>query len=211
MSRDDQIRSGRDFDAHDDDDFEPLSADLDDDDDDLEPLMVDLDDDDDDFVEDATSEEIDFTVALYREDGVPQAVPLDYEVANDLEELIAQLRRLPGDAGAIGVVSIAQEMLVVCRVRGRNVQVVCNDSLAANDWPIALDVLDYLRLELPDDDEDSAPVGDFSMLADQGVSSFDLENKLGDLDEDSDVLAEDLATQMGFGKVFATAAAEFDA
>ena len=106
--------------------------------------LDDLDDDDDDDYDDATPDDIDFAVALYREDGVAVATELTPQMANDLDELIDQLRRLPGDAGALGVVSIAGEFFVLCRVRGRNTQVLLNDSIAANDWPIARDVVDYL-------------------------------------------------------------------
>ena len=73
--------------------------------DDLEPaveLLGDLLDDDDaededDYPEDATEDDIDLVAALYREDGLPVAVALGTELANDLDELINQLRRIPGD------------------------------------------------------------------------------------------------------------------
>ena len=168
--------------------------DLDDDDDDDE----DDDDDDDDDDEDATADEIDFVIALYREDGSAVAMELAPALANDLDELIEQLRRLPGDAGALGVVSIAGEFFVLCRVRGRTVQVLLNDSIAANDWPIARDVVDYLGVELPDPDGDSEPLGDFSMLVDQGVAEFDLEQIASDLDEDSDQLVRQIVDLMKF-------------
>ena len=168
--------------------------DLDDDDDDDE----DDDDDDGDDYEDATADEIDFVIALYREDGSAVAMELAPALANDLDELIEQLRRLPGDAGALGVVSIAGEFFVLCRVRGRTVQVLLNDSIAANDWPIARDVVDYLGVELPDPDGDSEPLGDFSMLVDQGVAEFDLEQIASDLDEDSDQLVRQIVDLMKF-------------
>ena len=113
--------------------------------------VEDVDDDiDDDELEDATEDDVDLVVATYREDGQPVAVPLDFDLANDLDELIAQLRRLPGDSGADGFVSVAGEFFVICRVRGRLVEVLLSDVTAANDWPIARDVVDYLGEELPD-------------------------------------------------------------
>lgn len=162
-----------------------------------------LDDDEYDDYEDATEEDLDFAVAMYREDGAPIALELPLSAANDLDELIEQLRRLPGDAGALGVVSIDGEFFVLCRVRGRSVQVVLNDSLAACDWPIARDVIDYLGLEVPDPDEDdSEAVGDLAILVDQGLPEFDLEQILDDLDEDSDVLAHQVVDAIHFGDVF---------
>lgn len=169
--------------------------DLDDEDEDGE------DDFDDEDYEDATIDDVDFVTAVYREEGSPVVLPLDWQLANDLDELIGHLRRLPGDAGALGMVSIDGEFFVLCRVRGRNVQVVLSDSEAAHDWPLARDVLDYLGLDLPEED-DSEPVGDFAMLADQGVNEFDLEQLAADLDEDSDQLVRRLAGAMGIGQVF---------
>ena len=66
-------------------------------------------DDDDDELEDAAPDEIDFVIAAYREDGQPLVQALQSPLANDLEELIVQLRRLPGDAGALGFVSLSRK------------------------------------------------------------------------------------------------------
>lgn len=173
-------------------------------DDDLDDEDEDYGDEDDEEYEDASADEVDFVAAAYREEGSPVVLPLEWQLANDLDELIVHLRRLPGDAGALGMVSIAGEFFVLCRVRGRNVQVVLSDSEAAQDWPIARDVLDYLGLDLPEEDE-AEPVGDFAMLADQGVNEFDLEQLAADLDEDSDQLVRRLADQMNIGQVFARA------
>ena len=108
-------------------------------------------DDDEDFdevdLEDAADDEIDFVLAAYREDGQPYVQSLSKDLANDLEELIVQLRRLPGDAGALGFVSLVEEVFVITRVRGQHVQVLLSDGAAASDWPIARDVVDYLGEE----------------------------------------------------------------
>lgn len=172
--------------------------------DDLEPAvellgdLLDEDDDEDDYPEDATEDDIDLAVALYREDGQPVAVAMAMELANDLDELINQLRRIPGDGGAVGLVSIASEFFVIVRVRGKHVQVLLSDELAATDWPIARDVADFLGSELPDDDEDAGPIGDLDILADVGMPDFELE-ALCDADEDSDALVERIAKKVKFG------------
>ena len=160
--------------------------------------LLDEDDDEDDYPEDATEDDIDVVVALYREDGQPVAVAMAMELANDLDELINQLRRIPGDGGAVGLVSIASEFFVIVRVRGKHVQVLLSDELAATDWPIARDVADFLGSELPDDDEDAGPIGDLDILADVGMPDFELE-ALCDADEDSDALVERIAKKVKFG------------
>lgn len=172
--------------------------------DDLEPAvellgdLLDEDDDEDDYPEDATEDDIDLVVALYREDGQPVALAMAMELANDLDELINQLRRIPGDGGAVGLVSIASEFFVIVRVRGKHVQVLLSDELAATDWPIARDVADFLSSELPEDDEDAGPIGDLDILADVGMPDFELE-ALCDADEDSDALVEQVAKKLKFG------------
>ncbi|SER89987.1 putative tRNA adenosine deaminase-associated protein [Propionibacterium cyclohexanicum] len=179
------------------DDYDDLDDDVPDDDDSDD----DLDDDDEEY-EDASPEEIDFVVAMYREDGMPTVTELPEACANDLEELIAQLRRVPGDVGALGAVSINGEFFVLCRVRGPQVQVLLSDVVASNDWPIARDAVDFLNVDVPDPDDEPEPVGDLDILVDQGVSEFEMESLAGDLEEDSDELVRRVAHDMRFGTVF---------
>lgn len=157
--------------------------------------------DDDDYPEDAGEDDIDFAVAIYREDGAPVAQALSADSVNDLEALIAELRRLPGDAGAAAVVAIAEEFFALVRVRGRHVQVFLSDAVAAIDWPLARDISDYLGAELPDEDE-AGPLGDGEIFADFGLSDFDLEAIASDLDSDADELALQLVDKIKFGPQF---------
>ncbi|MDR1833177.1 MAG: tRNA adenosine deaminase-associated protein [Propionibacteriaceae bacterium] len=161
-----------------------------------------LDDPDDEYPEDATEDDIDIVCALYREDGQPLAVELEVEYANDLDALIKQLRRIPGEAGALGMISIDSSVFVLVRVRGKKVQVYLSDILAAYDWPIARDIADYLNEELPDEDDDSEPIGDAEILSDVGVSDFDLENFTADFEEDTLAVVRKIAKRIGYGSQF---------
>ncbi len=183
---------------------------LDDLDDLVDPDEVADDEDLDDYPEDATEDDIDLVVALYREDGQAVATALDYDLANDLDALISQLRRMPGDGGAAGLVSIAAEVFVIVRVRGKHVQVFCSDALAAADWPLARDVVDFLNLDVPEDEEESGPVGDLDILADAGLHDFELEALAEDYEEDAATLVERIATRIKFGPEFARALAAFE-
>lgn len=170
----------------------------------------DMDDDDDLELDDATEDDVDFVIAVYREDGRPLAVPIDYDLANDFDELIRQLGRLPGDSGAVGFVSIAGEFFVACRVRGRAVEVLLSDSGAANDWPLARDIMDYLGEEMPDEDDDSVPVGDLEMFAANGLRAFELEQIATDYDADSDELVLQIVRKLKVGPEFERAVESFD-
>ena len=145
-------------------------------------------------------------LAAYREDGQPFVQELAKDLANDLDELIVQLRRLPGDAGALGFVSLVEEVFVITRVRGPHVQVLLSDGTAAADWPIARDVADYLGEEIPDeeeDDEDEAePMGDLGILADLGMSDFDMGAITADLDLGSDEMLFAIADKIKLNPQF---------
>ena len=171
------------------------------------PVVVDVEDDDDeddddDDLEDAADDEIDFVVAAYREEGQVLVQAMDADLANDLEELIAQLRRLPGDAGALGFVSLVEEVFVLVRVRGQHVQVLLNDAAAAADWPIAHDVADLLDEDIPDPDDDSEPMGDLGIVADLGMSDFDMAALIEDLDLGSDQMLVEIADKIGLNPQF---------
>ncbi len=154
---------------------------------------------DDDDVEDALEDDVDFIMALYREDGTPVVTPLEIDLANDLDDLIAFLQRLPGDNGASALVSISGEFFAAVRVRGRHVHVVLSDVYSAENWSLARDIIDFLGVEIPDDDDEDGLVGDLDLFADQGLSEMDLEAICADWDEDSDTLALQIADEIHFG------------
>ncbi|QGF22891.1 tRNA adenosine deaminase-associated protein [Raineyella fluvialis] len=203
---------------YDDEELDDLDLDsedeLDDDDDQFEDDDIDEDDDDDyEELDDATDEDVDFVVAAYREDGHPVVVALDLVKANDLDEMINHLRRLPGEAGAMGMLSLVEEVFVIVRVRGAVVQVFLSDGAAADEWPIARDILDYLGLdEAPGaDDDEIVPVGDSEILRDLGVGDFDLEQLAEDIDTSSDEALLQLADRIGMGpQVRSTVQEEFE-
>src|SRR5690606_38324685 len=116
------------------------------------------------------------------------AVGLTNDVANDLEELIRQLRRLPGDAGAVGFVSLAGEVFVIVRVRGAKVELLLSDGSMSGEWPLARDVADHLNLpDLPDEDEID-PLGDLTILEDSGISEFAMSQYCDDDDSTDEIV-----------------------
>lgn len=163
--------------------------------------------DPDDDLEDAAEDEIDYVLAAYREDGQLHVQALELDLANDLDALIEQLRRLPGDAGALGFVSLVEEVFVIVRVRGQHVQAILSDSATAGDWPIARDVVDFLGEDVDDDldDEDGEPVGDLDMLADLGLSEFELGTIAENLDLSSDQMLSAIADRINLNPDFTRA------
>ena len=92
---------------------------------------------------------------------------------------------------------------MIVRVRGQHVQVLLSDAAAASDWPIARDVADYLGEEIPEDDEDEGePMGDLGILADLGLSDFDLGAIIDNLDLSSDQMLIEIADKIKLNPQF---------
>ena len=86
-------------------------------------------------------------------------------------------------------------------------------SVAASRYDIttiARDVVDYLGEEMPDEDDDPAPLGDLSMYAASGLRAMELEAIATDYDEDSDVLLGRIAAKLKVAAEFEGAVEAFD-
>jgi len=187
----------------DDDEYESFDLEDSGDDSEAEAESDDLDASDEDELEDAAPDEIDFVLAAYREDGQPMVQALAADLANDLDELIIQLRRLPGDAGAVGFVSLVEDVFAIVRVRGQHVQLLLSDGGAATEWPIARDIADMLGEDIPDPDEEEAePMGDLGILSDLGISDFEMGTIIDNLDMSSDQMLTEIADKIKIGPEF---------
>ncbi len=144
----------------------------------------------------------DVAVIVYREDDIWQADALPTALTEDLSGLIKALRRQPSVSGTIGLAAVGDDFFVAARVLGHDVSVFLSDLTAAVDWPLARQVLDYLDIPVPDDEEDLdqvLPAGDLSIFADLGIDEMDLGMLAGDLDLFPDEALALLARKIGFG------------
>jgi putative tRNA adenosine deaminase-associated protein len=143
----------------------------------------------------------DVAVIVYREDETWDTEVLPTALTEDLSGLIHALRQQPSIGGTIGLVTVGDDFFVALRVIGGQVSVFLSDLTAAADWPLARQVLDYLDIPIPgDDDLDQVlPVGDMSIFADLGLDEMDLGAFAGDLDQFPDEAIAKIATRLGFG------------
>jgi putative tRNA adenosine deaminase-associated protein len=148
---------------------------------------------------------VDFAVSAYREDDLWQVIALPPRAASDLDTLLHALRQTPGDAGALGMVSVDEDFFVLARVQGDTVRLLLSDITAATEWPLARAVVDYLELPMPDEDDDVQPAGDMTILADLGLSAMDLAVLCDEDDLYPDEMLEDIASHVGFAHEYATA------
>jgi putative tRNA adenosine deaminase-associated protein len=69
------------------------------------------------------------------------------------------------------------------------------------DWPLARQVLDYLDIPVPDDEDldQVLPAGDMSIFTDLGLDEMDLGALSGNLDLFPDEVLASIARRLGFG------------
>ncbi|MQY05377.1 tRNA adenosine deaminase-associated protein [Actinomadura macrotermitis] len=146
----------------------------------------------------------DFAVVVYREDDRPDAEILPVALTEDLDGLIHALRQQPSLGGTIGLVSVGDDFFVAIRLLGDEVMVFLSDVTASVDWPLAGQVLDYLDIPIPEDEEldQVLPVGDMSIFADLGLDEMELGAISGDLELYPDEMLLSIAGRLGFGPAF---------
>jgi putative tRNA adenosine deaminase-associated protein len=151
---------------------------------------------------DTNADGVDFALVAYREEGVWQLEELAPEAAGDLDLFAQTLRRYPGDGGSLGLVSVDEDFCLVVRVLGGRTKILLSDITAATDWPIAKQAVEELELPLPDDDDEQAPAGDLSIVADLGMGAMDMGALLDDVELYPDEMLADVATRLGFGALY---------
>ena len=151
---------------------------------------------------DANAAGVDFALVAYREEGAWQVHELTPDKVGELEGFVAELRRWPGDAGALGLVSVDEDFFLLVRVRGEETSILLSDLTAATDWPIARSVVELLDLPLPGDDDDPEPAGDVAIVADLGLGPRDMGALLDDEGLYPDEMLGDIASALGFGPLY---------
>ena len=150
----------------------------------------------------ANTEGVDFVLVAYREEGLWQLQELEAEKAADVDEFAVELRRYPGDGGALGLVSIDEDFFLLVRVLGAEVRLLLSDVTAATDWPLAAAVVEHLDLPLPDDEEEQEPAGDLGIVADLAMGAMDMGALLDDYELYPDEMLGDIASRLGFGPLY---------
>jgi putative tRNA adenosine deaminase-associated protein len=141
--------------------------------------------------------DLDFAVAAYTEDGVWTVTPLVLRGEPDLPTLVSALRRYPGEAGVLGMISVDEDFFILLRVIGGRARLLISDVTAATEWPLARQVVDELDIPLADDDDEQVPAGDLGIVADLGMSAMDLGALCDDVDLYPEEMLEEIAEALG--------------
>lgn len=143
----------------------------------------------------------DFAVVVFREEANWEAELLPVALTEDLEGFIHALRQIPGLGGTIGLAAVGDDFFVAVRVLGEEVMIFLSDVTASLDWPLARQVLEYLEIDIPDEDDDLdqvLPVGDMSIFADLGMDEMELGAISGDLEAYPDEMLLSIGEKIGF-------------
>jgi len=147
-----------------------------------------------------------YAVAVVREEGKWRCLPLDNDVLTDLDAAITVLRDIRSPGAVFGLLDVDDEFFVVIRPTPGGVRLLLSDAAAAMDYDIAADVLDLLRVEVPNDEEaDPWPEGDLGLLADVGMPEPELGLVVDEVDLYPDEQLEMIASRCGFQTELAAA------
>ncbi|NMO92141.1 tRNA adenosine deaminase-associated protein [Actinomycetospora sp. TBRC 11914] len=142
-----------------------------------------------------------WAVAVTREEGRWRAVSMDRAALADLDSAITALRGLRSTGAVLGLLDVDDEFFVLVRPVPGGVALLLSDAVAALDYDVAADVLDLLRLDVPEEDEvddDPWPEGDLGMLADLGVPADELAVLVDEIDLYPDEQLTAIARRCGF-------------
>jgi putative tRNA adenosine deaminase-associated protein len=150
------------------------------------------------------SESDDVAVVVYREDDAWDVDLLPPALTEDLTGLIQAIRQQPSIGGTIGLAAVGDDFFVAVRVIGGQESVFLSDLTAALDWPLARQVMGYLDLAVPEDEDldQVLPAGDLSIFADLGLDEMDLGMIAGNLDLFPDEAIAIIARKLGFGQAY---------
>lgn len=148
------------------------------------------------------SDGVDFALAAFRDGGEWQVQQIASPAYDSVDSLSHALRRLPGDAGAVGMVAVDEDFFVLVRVEGSSTRVLLSDVTAAEEWELAQSAVDFLGLPPADDEDEQVPAGDLDLLGDLGMHAMDLAVLLDDVELYPDEMLSDIARRLGFGELF---------
>jgi putative tRNA adenosine deaminase-associated protein len=143
---------------------------------------------------------VDFGCIAWHEDGRWNAATLPS--TRDIGSVIDSLKAQQTNGGAIALIAVEDEFVIIARALGDQMQMMISDVTYALDYEVAAELLEVLDLEHPEDEDESQPGGDLDLLNDLGVSEMELLSILDDSELYPDEQLEAIANRLGFGEQF---------
>ena len=128
---------------------------------------------------------------------------MDPAALDDLDVALTELRTMRSTGAVFGMLAVDDEFFVIVRPIPEGARLLLSDAAAALDYDIAGDVLDLLRAEPPDEDDDAIwPAGDLELLADVGLPGGELEVIVNEIDRYPDEQLQMVAHRCGFDEQY---------
>jgi putative tRNA adenosine deaminase-associated protein len=143
---------------------------------------------------------VDFGCIAWHEDGRWDATALN--TTRDLGLIIDALKSQQTNGGAIALIAVEDEFVIIARVLGDQMQMMISDITYALDYEIAADLVEVLDLDFPQEEDESQPGGDVDLLTDLGIGEMELLAILDDTELYPDEQLEAIANRLGFGDQF---------
>jgi putative tRNA adenosine deaminase-associated protein len=152
-------------------------------------------------ITDAEVDDVDVALVAYRDEGEWSLAELPDRSLDSVDTIARELRRYPGEGGALALISVGEDFVLLVRTLGSDVRVLLSDATAATDWTLARSAVDHLGVHV-DDEEEQVPAGDLAIVSDLGLSASDMGALLDDLDLYPEEILSDVAETVGFGEEF---------
>ena len=149
-------------------------------------------------ITDAEVGEIDLAIVAYLDEGDWNVAELPDRSLDTVDTIAKELRRYPGENGALAMLSVAEDFVLFVRAQGSLVRVLLSDATASTDWTLARSAINHIGVFV-DDEDDQAPAGDLGILADMGMSAKEMGALLDDYDLYPEEILSDVADNVGFG------------
>jgi putative tRNA adenosine deaminase-associated protein len=143
---------------------------------------------------------VDFGCIAWHEDGRWSVNSLTS--TRDIGSVIDSIKAQQTNGGAIALIAIEDEFVIIARALGDQMQMMISDVTYALDYEVAAELVEILDLEFPEEEDESQPDGDLDLLNDLGVSEMELLSILDDTELYPDEQLEAIANRLGFGEQF---------
>ena len=143
---------------------------------------------------------VDFGCIAWHEDGRWSVNSL--ASTRDIGSVIDSIKAQQTNGGAIALIAIEDEFVLIARALGDQMQMMISDVTYALDYEVAAELVEVLDLEFPEEEDESQPAGDLDLLNDLGVSEMELLSILDDTELYPDEQLEAIANRLGFGEQF---------
>ena len=143
---------------------------------------------------------VDFGCIAWHEDGRWDATGLN--TTRDIGLIIDALKSQQTNGGALALIAIEDEFVIIARALGDQMQMMISDVTYALDYEVAAELVEVLDLEFPQDEDESQPGGDIDLLSDLGLGEMELLAILDDTELYPDEQLEAIANRLGFGEQF---------